>query len=141
MLLKDSNIPNPRVLITDKDITQANAVTAVFPTAVWLLCKFYIKRNITSYARRMLRKLDLEIDNIMQNGTNKNGTNENGTNDPIFPNETEAFKALIKQFETLWSTVTDASTIEGYKNAWKTFTAEFGRADRSPKLIKYIKAE
>ena len=37
----------------------------------------------------------------MQNGTNKNGTNENRTNDPIFPNETEAFKALIKQFETL----------------------------------------
>ena len=141
MLLKDSDIPNPRVLITNKDIAQANAVTAVFPTAVWLLCKFHIKRNVTSYARRMLRKLDLEIDDIMQNGTNENGTNENGTNDPTFPNETEAFKALIKQFETLWSTVTDASTVEGYENAWKTFAAEFGRADRSPKLIEYIKAE
>lgn len=99
----------------------------------------------------MLRKLDLEIDNIMQNGTNKNGTNENGTNenetnengtnDPTFPNETEAFKALIKQFETLWSTLTDASTVEGYKNAWKTFTTEFGKTNRSLKLIKYIKAE
>ena len=34
MLLKDSDIPNPRVLITNKDIAQANTVTAAFPTAV-----------------------------------------------------------------------------------------------------------
>lgn len=53
-------------------------------------------------------------------------------------NETTAFKAMIKQFEGLWGAVTDAPTEQAYENAWNVFSQEFGRPERSPRLIKYI---
>lgn len=143
--LRVNDIPNPRVIITDKDMALANAVYAIFPETAWILCKFHIKRNICSNARKHLNKcgnIEEWAEEIQEtredNAANENADGEVAEGENEDENETRAFKKLHQHFESLWRAVTDAPTEEAYENAWNILKEEFGAPHRCLKLIKYI---
>ncbi|XP_057451954.1 uncharacterized protein LOC130743743 [Lotus japonicus] len=57
LLLKEEDMP--KVMVTDKDISLMNAVTATFPTAAHLLCQFHISKCVKAKCKLTIQDKEM----------------------------------------------------------------------------------
>ena len=116
------NLPDPRVVLTDKEKALINAIEAEFPFTKCMLCIWHVNKNILAKARAFLRRDTLSLF---------------GDNDPQFlPRLKEKEKAMLG----LWMSVVYAGTVPDMEEAWRKFQAEYN-TEMYAEVVMYIKSE
>jgi len=121
-IYRQLNLPDPRVVLTDKEKALMNAIEAEFPFTKCMLCIWHVNKNILAKARAFLRRDTLSLFR---------------DNDPQFlPRLKEKEKAMLG----LWMSVVYAGTLPDMEEAWRKFQAEYN-TEMYAEVVMYIKSE
>ncbi|XP_045830906.1 PKS-NRPS hybrid synthetase cheA-like [Trifolium pratense] len=78
-LLRNEDV-RPKVIVTDRDLALMNAVSEVFPTSAAMVCRFHVKKNVSSKMKEIVKI--------------KNGENEKQTD--VWDQITDAFNDVLE---------------------------------------------